>query len=156
MRNSDFAPGMSDVSAGASAGTTYLYFPVVAPFQFEGFAWTYLSTEANADNTFDFVIGRDIDKDGTFNNANDVIHTNANAVGLGDSGGAGQAQINKGDAGSGGGAATAVTPTPVRVTEGETIRVTMVRAGTGTVPAIKFQILGHYLAPGTWCQPVTA
>lgn len=131
-------------SAAATAGTVYQYYPVPVVFEFEGFSWCYTTTEANADNTFDFVIEYDSAGDGTFATA---LHTNANAVGLLDSAAVGQFLTNKGNAAAGGGAAVAVTPTKARIPAGASIRVTVIRAGTGTIPAINFAVHGHTLTP---------
>lgn len=133
--------------AAASAGTQYAYFPLPVPFRFEGFAWSYDTAEANADNTLDFVIAQDAaDDDGTFDGTGDTLHTNANAVGLLNTSAIGVTNTNKGDAASGGGAATAVTPTAARCDAG-TIRVAITTAGTGTIPAINFSIIGKFLQP---------
>ena len=139
--------------AAASAATAYLYFPIPheitktahKAFMFKGFAWSYQTAEANTDNTLDFVIAQDQDDDGTFDATGDTLHTNANAVGLLDSAAIGKTVTNKGDAASGGAAATAVTPTETRVDRGNTIRVAVTTAGTGTIPAINFSILGHWV-----------
>ncbi len=141
-------------TAAASAGTTYLYFPVAADmttsphkaFVFKGFMWGYQTAEANTDNTLDFVIARDItDADGTFDGASDTLHTNANACGLLDSVALGRFVTNKGNAVMAGGAAVAVTPTETRVAAGDVIRVAVTTAGTGTVPAINFAIIGNWV-----------
>lgn len=138
---------LSDKTAAASAGTLYLYFGVPVPFMFEGFGWAYGTAEANTDNSLDFVISRDQDKDGTFDAASDAIFTNVNPNGLLDTSALGKINVNKGNAGSSGAAATAVTPTRTRIDAGETIRVTVVTAGTGTIPSIKFEIYGKTLQP---------
>ena len=141
-----------DTNAAASAATGNIYLPLVGgdtanpsgspqAFIFEGFAWLYLAAEANTDNTLDFVITHD-GGDGTFGT---TVHTNANAVGLLDSAAVGEVQINRGDAASGGAAAAAVTPTQLRIPVDRTIRVAVTTAGTGTIPAIKFGVYGHYV-----------
>jgi len=134
-------------TAAASAGTLYLYYAIPVPFRFEGFSWGYQTAEANTDNTLDFVISRDQDKDGTFDATGDAMFTNGNANGLLDSMALGRMRTNFGNAASGGATGIAVTPTVTRVDAGETIRVTVVTAGTGTVPAINFDIHGHWLRP---------
>lgn len=138
---------MSKQRAAASAGTLYMYYSVPVPFMFEGFAWGYQTAEANTDNTLDFVIERDQDKDGTFDATGDAIFTNGNANGLLDTTALGKMVTNMGNAASGGATAIAVTPTRTRIAAGETIRVTLVTAGTGTIPAINFDIIGKYLQP---------
>lgn len=141
-------------TAAAAAGTTYLYFPVPAEFStsahkafiFKGFAWGYQTAEANADNTLDFVIAKDeADDDGTFDGTGDTLFTNANAVGLLDSQAVGRFETNMGNAASGGGAAVAATVTENRVAADGVIRVAVTTAGTGTIPAINFAILGHFV-----------
>ena|SRR3990167_6332486 len=141
-RESDMAVMLAS-QAAASAATTYLYYPVPVPFRFEGYAWSYQTVEANADNTLDFVIEYDSANDGTFATA---LHTNANACGLLNSSAIGEWNVNFGNAASGGGAAVAAVPTAARVTAGS-IRVTVVTAGTGTVPGINFAIMGKWLQP---------
>lgn len=133
-------------TAAASAGTTYIYLPIPARFLFEGFSWGYQTAEANTDNTLDFVIARDQDKDGTFDATGDAIHTNANAVGLLDTAALGRMVTNKGDAAAPGGAAVAVTPTSVVIGQDETIRIAVTTAGTGTIPAINFSVYGKFVA----------
>lgn len=145
-RTAGFDVLMGEVAA-ASAGTQYIYLPIVAPFMFEGFVWGYRTAEANADNTLDFVIAQDAaNDDGTFDGTGDTLHTNANAVGLLNSAAVGVMLYNYGDAASGGGAAVAVTPTKARLDAG-TVRIAVTTAGTGTIPAIQFGIVGHWLQP---------
>ena len=131
---------LTKVNAAASAATTYLYYSIPVPCRFVGFSWGYQTVEANADNTLDFLIAMDQDKDGTFDATGDTLHTNANEVGLLNSAAIGEYLTNYGDAASGGGAAVAVSVTETRVPVGATIRVTCVTAGTGTVPAINFDL----------------
>ena len=109
---------------------------------FEGFVWGYESTEANSDNTLDFIITYDSAEDGTFAT---TVHTNANANGLLDTAAVGEFVTNFGDAAIAGGAAIAVTPTRTRIPAGQTVRVALTTAGTGTVPAIMFAIFGHWV-----------
>ena len=129
--------------AAASAATTYLYYPVPVPFRFEGFTWSYQTAEANTDNTLDFVIESDSAGDGTFATA---LFTNGNANGLLNSSAIGEWNTNFANAASGGGAAVAAVPTAARVVAGS-IRVTIVTAGTGTIPGINFGIIGKWLQP---------
>ena len=134
-------------TAAASAGTVYLYFPLPAPFMFEGYSWSYQTAEANTDNTLDFVIACDVtDADGTFDGASDTLFANANANGLLNTSAIGVSNVNKGNAAIAGGAAVAAVPTRARVATG-TIRVSVVTAGTGTVPGINFALIGKFLQP---------
>lgn len=130
--------------AAASAGTLNLYFPMPVPFRFEGFAWGYQTAEANTDNTMDFVITSDSGLDAGWAT---TLFTNVNTNGLLDSMGVGVIETNTGNAAIAGGAAVAVTPTAARVAAGATIRVAITTAGTGTVPAINFHIIGKFLQP---------
>jgi len=132
-------------TAAAAAGALNLYYPMIVPFRFMGFCWGYQTAEANADNTIDFVIASDGDFDGTFDNP--TLHTNANTCGLLDSAAIGEILVNMGDAAGAAGAAVAVTPTQARVVAGGTIRAVLTTAGTGTVPAINFGIIGYWLQP---------
>ena len=147
--------GGSGRIAAASATTAYVYVPVPdnatnsttlgashSAFLFEGFVWGYETTEANSDNTIDFVITYDSAEDGTFAT---TLHTNANAIGLLDTAAVGEFVTNFGDAAIAGGAAVAVTPTRARVPAGQTIRVAITTAGTSTVPAIMFAVFGHWV-----------
>lgn len=128
--------------AAASAGTGTTYHPVGSrPFLFQGFAWLYETTEANADNTLDFVIDYTTDGGGAYTE----LFTNANAVGLADTSAVLTLNSNKGNAASGGGAAVAVTPTEARVPANAVIRVRLVTAGTGTVPAVQMLVEGKDL-----------
>ena len=147
-RDADFTVLRSRIAA-ASAATVNMFYGLPARFKFVGFEWNYETTEANADNTIDFVITRDQDKDGTHDATGDTIHTNANTCGLLDSAAVGQFRFNRGNAASAAGAAVAVTPTAVDIDDGETIRVAMTTAGTGTVPAINFNIVGYWLTGPT-------
>lgn len=133
-------------TAAASAGTLYLYFQAPGAFVWEGFAWGYQTAEANTDNTLDFAIASDIDKDGTFDNASDALFTNGNPNGLLDSMAIGVWKYNFGNAASGGATGIAVTPTVTRIAQDVTIRVAVVTAGTGTIPAINFAIYGKSLS----------
>ena len=142
-RDSDLAVMLAS-QAAASAATTYLYYPVPTDFRFEGYAWSYQTAEANTDNTLDFLIEYDSAEDGTFATA---LHTNANAVGLLNSSAIGEWNVNFGNAASGGGAAVAAVPTAARVAANQSIRVTVITAGTGTVPGINFAIMGKWLQP---------
>lgn len=123
----------------AAAGTVTLWHIVPQTFIFTGFSWMYETTEANADNTFDFTI--DSGTSATFT----ALHTNANAVGLLDSSAVLTPNTDKGNAAAGGGAAVAVTPTSARVAAGQVLRVVMVTAGTGTVPLIHLDVLGYFV-----------
>ena len=122
----------------ATAGAQSRYFAVTQTFYFQGFCWFYESTEANSDNTLDFVI--DYTTDGTNFT---TLHTNANAVGFLDTGAPLVVFENMGNAGSAGGAAVAVTPTGARVPAGATLRVTCTTAGTGTIKAMQFDVFGQ-------------
>jgi hypothetical protein len=130
--------------AAASAGTVAAFIPMPVPFWWEGWCWGYRTTEANADNTLDWALGSDGDDDGTYDNA--VLYTNGNPNGLLDSTAVGRFEYNTGDAASGGGAAIAITPTAQRI-GAFTVRANLITAGTGTVPAIMFGIIGKYLQP---------
>lgn len=129
--------------AAASAATTYLYYPIPVAFRWEGFSWSYQSAEANTDNTLDFVIEADAASAGSWGT---TLFTNGNPNGLLDTSAVGVERTNYGNAASSGATAIAVTPTVARVA-GTTIRVTVITAGSGTVPAINFSIIGHYLQP---------
>lgn len=119
-------------AAAASAGTTQTYSQTLnRPAIFQGWAWTYESTEANADNTLDFAIA--YTTDGTNFT---TLFANANPNGLLNTSDPLVSNVNKGDAGSSGGAATSVTPTEARIPAGAVIRTTIVTAGTGTIPAV--------------------
>ncbi len=125
-------------AAAASAGTATSYRAVNQAFYFTDFSWFYESTEANADNTLDFVI--DYTEDGTNYTA---LYTNGNAMGLGDTGAALNLNENIADAASGGATGVSVTPTVVRVPKGAVLRCRLTTAGTGTVPAIQFDVIGQ-------------
>lgn len=131
-------------TAAALAGTTYVWFPMPGKGTltaegpqaaiFIGWSWLYETTEANADNTLDFVI--DYGANTTFT----ALFTNGNACGLLDTGAVLTPFINAGSAASGGGAAVDQTVTQTRVPLGTTatvVRCTFVTAGTGTIPAIQ-------------------
>ena len=143
MRNSDFVT-LSGSIAAASATTAYVYYPVPAKFKFVGFAWSYQTAEANTDNTLDFIITADSAFDGSWAT---TLHTNANAVGLLDSAAIGETMVNFGDAAIAAGAAVAVTPTTADIAALATIRAALTTAGTGTVPAVNFHIIGYWLTP---------
>ena len=144
-RDSDISV-LSGQIAAASATTAYVYFPIVAPFRFVGYAWSYQTAEANTDNTLDFVLTSDSAFDASWAT---TLHTNANAFGLLDSAGVGETMVNFGNAASGGAAAVAAAPTEARLAQGATIRAALVTAGTGTVPAINFHVFGYWLSPNS-------
>jgi hypothetical protein len=128
-------------AAAASAGTVYGYAPTGdRRFRFMGFGWSYASAEANTDNTLDFVIAYGNDGS-TFT----ALHTNANPVGLLDTAAPLVPNVNIGDAASSGGAGVAVTPTQAVIAANQMLRFTIVRAGTGTIPAIDFWVYGRYV-----------
>lgn len=135
----------------ASAATANLYLPIVddtnsgvshKAFLFVGYFWGYNTVEANADNTLDFVITSDSALDGTFAT---TVHTNANAFGLLDSAAIGAYETDTGNAAIAAGAAVAVSPTQLRIPAGQTVRVALTTAGTGTVPAVTFGIYGYWV-----------
>lgn len=118
-------------------------------FLAEGFSWMYASTEANADNTIDFVV--DYTQDGSNYT---TIHTNANTVGLADTGTILTPFTMIGDAAIAAAAGVAITRLSgstsaalpnVRVPGESVIRFRMTTAGTGTVPAIHFTLYGHWV-----------
>lgn len=125
--------------AAAAAGTTTLYKIVPQTFMFTGWSWAYETTEANADNTFDFDISFGVSASFT------ALFTNGNPNGLLDTGAVLTPFTNMGNAVAGGGAAIAVTPTVARVAAGNVIRATMVTAGTGTVPLIHLDVIGLFV-----------
>ena len=146
-------------TAAASAATDTQYLPVsdyvgtsvlaepARAFLASGFSWMYESTEANADNTIDFVI--DYTTDGS---TYTTIHTNANTVGLLDTSAILTMNTMIGDAAIAAaagvaivrlsGSASAALPN-VRVPGEAVIRYRMTTAGTGTIPAIQFVLFGH-------------
>lgn len=137
---------MLTVHAAASAGATSKYNGVPAyrggtmgGYQWRGFFWLYETTEANADNTLDFVL--DYGVLATFV----ALHTNANAVGLLDTGAILTPFTNIGNAGSAAGAGVAVTPVVAKVPVNNVIRHTLTTGGTGTVPAIQMGSYGVFL-----------
>lgn len=130
--------------AAASASTTTFYQGIpdtfVGGFLAEGFAWMYATTEANADNTLDWAQTYGVAGTGT------NLFPNANANGLLDTGAPSTLFTNRRDAASGGAAAAAAsTPTAVRIAAGQSIQTALTTAGTGTVPAISFYTIGHYV-----------
>ena len=147
-------------TAAASAATDTQYLPVsthagtatltggATVFLAEGFAWMYETTEANSNNTVDWLL--DYTTDGTNFT---VIHTNANPNGLLDSAAPLVTLTMMGDAASSGAAAAAVTrlsgsssaSSPnVRVPGNATLRFATITAGTGTVPALQTILYGHW------------
>lgn len=123
--------------AAAAAGTVSKYRTLDKKFRFKGWTWMYESTEANADNKVDFVI--DYTTDGTnfttlYSNGNPqgLLNTSAPLVG----------NINTGSGVTDGGAGVVQTPTEAEVAAGAVLRVTVVTAGTGTIPAIQVDVNG--------------
>ena len=129
----------------ASAATVVEFFPIPDQdehnaFLCQGFFWLYETTEANADNTVDFT--STFGAAGTGTN----IFVNANANGLLDTGAPSTVFTNRRDAASGGAAAAAAAnPANVRVPAGNAIQITIVTAGTGTIPAVQVGIYGSYV-----------
>lgn len=125
--------------AGAAAATVTTYVQAgPTKFRYEGFSWMYETAEVNVDNTLDWVV--DYTVDGGSNYV--ALTTNANAVGLLDTGAVLTSFQNKGDAVAGGGAAVAVTPTAVEVPANAVLRYRITTAGTGTVPPVSFTLYG--------------
>lgn len=122
----------------------------VSAFLAEGFSWMYETTEANADNTIDFVIDYTTDST-TFV----TIHTNANTCGLADTGTVLTPFTMMGDAAIAAATAVAVTRLNgtgataalpnIRVPGEAVIRFAMTTAGTGTIPAIQMVLYGHWV-----------
>ena len=125
-------------AAAATAATSTQYKTVEQTFLFTDYQWMYETTEANADNTLDWVV--DYTVDGT--NFISLV-TNANAVGLLNTSAPLVGNINSGNAASAGVAGVVAAPTVVRVPAGAVIRVALTTAGTGTVPAIQFDVIGQ-------------
>lgn len=128
------------VAAASAAAAAARYFPVDQPFLFTDYSWMYATTEANADNTLDFVADYTVDGTNFIS-----LQTNANAVGLLNTSAPLVTNINAGNAASGGGAAVVAAPTVVRVPAGAVIRVILTTAGTGTIPAIQFNVVGQFV-----------
>lgn len=126
-------------AAAATAGTVQVYvMNGPTKFRFEGYSWMYESTEANADNTFDWVVAYTTD-----GSAFTTIVSNGNPIGLADTGVALLTYRNRKDPGAGGGAALAsATPAAVEVPANAVLRFTLVTAGTGTIPAVQLQVDG--------------
>lgn len=125
-------------AAAASAATATSYLPVAQTFLFTDFQWMYESTEANADNTLDFVL--DYTTDGTNYTA---LYTNANPMGLLNTGAPLVGFTNYADAASSGATGVVVTPTVVRVPANAIIRCRLTTAGTGTIPAVQMNVIGQ-------------
>lgn len=125
-------------AAAAAAATDTQYKTVTGTFIFTGFEWMYESTEANADNTLDFVL--DYTTDGTNYTA---LYTNANPMGLLNTGAPLVGFRDTADAASSGAAGTSVTPTVVRVPANAVLRCRLTTAGTGTIPAVQMDIIGQ-------------
>ena len=125
-------------AAAAAAATSTQYKTVEQTFLFTDYQWMYETTEANADNTLDWVVDYTV-------NGTDFISlvTNANAVGLLNTSAPLVGNINSGNAASAGTAGVVAAPTVVRVPAGAVIRVALTTAGTGTVPAIQFDVIGQ-------------
>lgn len=132
-------------AAAAVAGTVNTFHPVPVSdehqaFLAEGFFWMYETAEANTDNTLDFDITFGAAGTGT------TIFTNVNPNGLLDTGAAATLFTNRRDAASSGAAAAAAAnPANVRVPGDNTIRIQIVTAGTGTIPAIQVGIYGKWV-----------
>lgn len=144
-RENDIAPLVTK-HAAAAAGANAQYSALMAyrgagigGYQWRGWCWLYESTEANADNTVDFVI--DYGVSATFT----ALFTNGNANGLLDTGAILTPFTNMGNAAGAGQTAIAVTPTVTRLATGQVVRHTPTTAGTGTVPATQFISYGVWL-----------
>lgn len=137
--------------AAASAGSASVWLIVHQTFLWQGWSWLYESTEANADNTLDFVISFGVSA--TFTN----LFANGNANGLLDTSAILTPNTKMGNAASGGATAIAVTvvnygvtPTAAqaaetRVAAGNTLRTVSTTAGTGTVPGLSIDSFGTYV-----------
>ena len=129
----------------ASAGTVTVFIPIPAAhehqaFKCTGFFWLYETTEANADNTLDFNITHGAAGTGT------TVYTNVNPNGLLDTGAPSTCFTNRRNAASGGAAAAAAAdPGEIRIPAGDTIQMTIVTAGTGTVPAVQLGLHGSFI-----------
>lgn len=134
-------PNIFQASAIAAAAGTVLVYKHVGdrPVSIKGYQWSYLTAEANTDNTLDFAI--EYSTDGS---AWTAIKVNGNPNGLLDTGVPLDVFDKRADAASGGAAALASAAfTPVRVPANAIIRFTIVRAGTGTIPAIELSAYGQ-------------
>lgn len=119
---------IAERKAAATAGTATTYKPSGSrPFIVKGVEWFYESTEANADNTFDFAV--EYTTDGT--NFTD-IRTNGAALGLLDTAAVLDVAVHGSEL-------------SVRIPANAVIRFTMVSAGTGTIPAINLCLSGAYV-----------
>lgn len=141
-------------TAAASAGTTFAYIPLLAPFVIEGFMWSYgaqtgigqatgLTSEANVDNTIKLAIATATDGS-TFTN---FVGNFANAAGHLDSGAPGVVFRNPSNPASGGAAFGAEAKiTALRCVAKTLVRVQFITAGTGTIPPEMVSVYGKYLA----------
>ena len=127
-------------AAAASAATDTQYKTVEQTFLFTDFQWMYETTEANADNTLDFVL--DYTVDGTNFTA---LYTNANPMGLLNTGAPLVGFTDYADAASSGTTGVAVVPTVVRIPANAVLRSRLTTAGTGTVPAIQMSVIGQFV-----------
>jgi len=125
-------------AAAASAATDTQYKVVEQTFLFTDFQWMYETTEANADNTLDFVL--DYTTDGTNFTA---LYTNANPMGLLNTGAPLVGFTDYADAASSGATGVAVTPTVARIPANAIIRCRLTTAGTGTIPAVQMNVIGQ-------------
>ena len=144
-------------TAAASAGTTYAYVSVHAPFVMEGFEWWYgaadgiaqatgLTVEANTDNTIKLAVAYATDGS-TFTGVRVLVPNFTNAAGLLDSAAPGVPLRNPSNPGSGGAAFGAETAlTAVRVPSNAIIRVQFITAGTSTIPPQSVRVYGKFLA----------
>lgn len=151
-RDSDYT-SLNFSFAAATQGTVSKYRSISVPFLFEGWDFMYETTEANADNTVTVAIAFTIDG----SNFTTLKAVNSNTAGLGDSGAAllpFRNPSNPASAGVAWGAESSPTDVRVPVTSATyataiapaTVRVTLITAGTGTIPAIQVNVYGKFLA----------
>lgn len=135
--------------AAASAGTVTKYDLIDRAVNIKSIMWTYESTETNADNTVDYKL--DYTTDGTNFT---TVFDNINPNGLLETAAPLVNNVNKGNAASSGVAGADLTTTfqaestvgsTYRVPAGATLRFAVVTAGTGTVKAMDFVIVGTSL-----------
>jgi hypothetical protein len=149
-RSSDISVIETNVAA-AAAGTVNTFHVIpdtytagngsARAFVVTDFFWKYDTTEANADNTFDYDVTY-----GAVGTGTDILTEPTNPIGLLDTGAPATAFVNRGGTGAAGAAADAAAAiTAVRVPVGNVIRVQIVRAGTGTVPAMTLGLVGYWV-----------
>lgn len=146
-RDSDISRLVFDVPTGAAGSKLDQQSLGDRPFLVKGFAWSYYTSEANSDNTFDFALSWAPVGTNSFT----TFFDNGNAIGLGDTGPPGATFDKMANPASGGGAAVSVASLfssanqLTRIPASSTVRLTGTTAGTGTIPRIQVVVYGTYL-----------